>query len=330
MLRMSGLISMLRFIRLEQALPAVSNSWLMVFLAFELESGSHRNQALTDYGLWTSLLLAAVVSAGMSVYALGLNDILDLRHDRAFEPQRPLASGSVNLTAALVLALVSLAAAMTAAVLLGTESALLAVAAAMGLLFYNTMGKHLPAVGIVALGLIWALNMFIVNPHAGFIWPIWLTMSHVMIAATLVYWLQGKRPRLRLLDFAGILAGWLFWTLALFSFMHLRGLTLSYETQWIWIGPGIAAAIYLGLCFVTLGPMVQKPSLKPAAARQYAAAALLSLILFDAGWLGALGHWGEASMVLGLLVLAAGSNRVLHILDNLSVPELKYHINNDS
>lgn len=329
MIRTRGLISMLRFIRLEQALPAVSGSWLMVFLAFNLETDSYRNQSLTDYGMWTSLLLAAMVSMGMSIYALGLNDILDLRHDRAFEPQRPLASGKVNLNTALVMALVSLAVAMVAAVLLGKESALLAVTAAMGLLFYNTMGKFLPAVGIVALGLIWALNMFIVNPRAGFIWPIWLTMSHVMVAATLVYYLQGKRPRLRMLDFAGILAGWLFWTLALFAYMQLRGVTNSYETPWLWTGPGAAAAIYLAQTYLSLRPMFNKPALQPQATRNYAAVALIALILFDAGWLAAMGHWGQAAFIGSLLILAAGSHRVLLFLEQLAVPEPIYHVNSD-
>lgn len=332
MTRMSGLIAILRFLRLEQALPAVSNSWLMVYLAFDLETGSSRNASLTQYGswsLWVCLLLGAAVSTGMSVYALGINDLLDLRHDRTFQPHRLLASGKMNVTAALVLALVSLAVGMTAAVLLGRESALLAVTAAMGLLFYNTMGKYLPAVGIVALGLIWALNMLIVNPRAGFIWPVWLNMSHVMIAATMVHLLEGKRPRLRLMDFAGILAGWLFWTLAMFSFMNLRDLTTSYETQWVWIGPGAAAAIYLALCFVTLRPISKQPDRRPAATRQYAAVALLSLILFDAGWLAALGYWGQACCVLGLLLLAAGSRWTLHLLDQLAAPELRYRVSGD-
>ena len=330
MIRTRGLISMLRFIRLEQALPAVSNSWLMVFLAFNLETASHRNESLSVYGVWLSLLLAAMVSMGMSVYALGLNDILDMRHDRAFQPQRPLASGSVNPQSALSLALVSLAVAMIAAVLLGKVSALLAVTAAMGLLFYNTMGKFLPAVGIVALGLIWALNMFIVNPRAGFIWPVWLTMSHVMIAATLVYHLEEKRPRLRMLDFAGILAGWLFWTLALFSYMQLQGVTNSYQTPWVWVGPGVAVAIYLALAFLSLKPMMNKPDLRAKTTRNYAAVALIALILFDAGWLAALGHWGHASLLGSLLILATGSHRILHFLEQLAVPEPTYHVNSDA
>src|SRR5688572_28750515 len=112
MARLSRFIPILRFMRLQHALPAVSSSWLMVALAFVVEPEFRRNEALTNYGMWAGFGLGSVVAAGLSIYALALNDILDLRHDRTFEPDRLLPSGRVKLTSALVLALVSLASAM--------------------------------------------------------------------------------------------------------------------------------------------------------------------------------------------------------------------------
>ncbi len=301
------LVSLLKLVRPELVLPLIGNSWLMVCMAFHLEPEGYRNPQLLALGLPVSLMLAAMVTAGMSIYALSTNDMLGFRRDRS-----PHATGSADMMATrlgtpalLVMTILSLSLAMIAAILLGRESALLAIVAATGILFYNVMGKHMPAAGIVTLGLITALNMLIVSPQMGFAWPVWLSMSHVMIVATVLHGLQGKLPRLRGIDLAGIFAGWLFWTMALFAWMTLRDTTMRHDLPWVWVGPGAAAAIYVAMSIGALtGP-------RSKAGGRYAMASLLAMLLFDAGWLVALGLPRLALLLMGSLLVLLGVCRLL-------------------
>lgn len=329
MSRWQRMITFARLLRLEQAVAAVSNSWLMVFLAFGLESESHAT-GLMRHGLGWALALGGLASGGLAIYAMALNDVLDLRHDRTFQPHRPLASGRVSPAGAWMLALGALVTAMVAATMLGLASAVVALTAAVGILFYNTAGKHLPAVGIVTLGLIWALNMLIVHPWAAFIWPVWLNMSHVMFAVWVLHALQGKRPRLRMIDMAGIAAGWLFWTLALLAVTGLRETQAIDDLAWIWVGPAIGVVVYLMWSWRIFAARQQGTLSRSQTAMRYGMAALLSLMLFDAGWLVAMGLYGPMALLLGLMVIAAAYQRLMHFLERLEATTPRYRVSTDN
>jgi len=318
------IVALLRLTRLEQLLPLVGNSWVIVCLAFYVESPGRRNSHLITLGLPLALLTAAGLTLGMGIWALATNDILDRRRDQMFSPHRPMVTGEVSTPAAVIIALVSLSVAIICAWALGLPSMLLTLVAATGTVFYNVAGKHMPAVGVVMLGLICAMNMIIVSPQLGYIWPVWLSMSHIMIVATVNHVLRNKRPRLRPIDLAGILAGWLFWTLALFAWITLRD-TTGNDLPWVWVGPGTAAAIYVGL----LAWAFSAPQRKIA--RRYAAVSLLAMLLFDAGWLIALSMPGLACLLIGLLmVLVISVYGIRTLARRLSGKGPDYHVESPS
>ncbi len=133
--------------RLELAFPAIANNWLVIFLARHLETSEGTNPVLANQPLFISLLLGAVVAAGLSIYGLILNDVMDARHDRAFSPDRPIPAGRVGLRGAIALAFVALLAGFGAAIYLGTESGLLCVVAALAAAALQRPGQVLPRRG---------------------------------------------------------------------------------------------------------------------------------------------------------------------------------------
>jgi len=146
--RWQKMVSLLQLTRLALVFTAVSNSWLMIFLAYGLEPQTRRNTGLLqDYPLWAFLILGAAVAAGLHTYGIALNDLLDARYDRLFSPHRPLAAGRVGQNTAVVLCVGSLLLASTAAIFMGKASTLLFLLAAALVLFYNLLGKFVPAAG---------------------------------------------------------------------------------------------------------------------------------------------------------------------------------------
>ena len=268
------LFGLMRIGRLELLLPAASNGGLMVLLYFGLERAAGRtNPELDHLGLAAAIGLVVVLAGGLTLYGLALNDVVDTRWDRAFRPDRPLAAGRVATTTALTLAVCSLLGALLAAVLLGQVAALLCVVAAAGILFYNIVGKFLPAVGIVTLGLIRAVTMFAANPAAGFAWPILLMMVHVIFCAAVGYALDAKRPRMTGRDWLGISGGVMFWTLAL---------TVAGD---VFLGPLAAVGVFVILAWRLLRGRTRSLRSSRAAGVTFIRVAMLWLIVYDVMWL---------------------------------------------
>jgi 4-hydroxybenzoate polyprenyltransferase len=308
----SSLLSLLRLIRIELVFASISNVWVIVFLSRAIEPLAYRNPAFDQLGLPMVLLLAAVLAGGLHVYAMVLNDVLDLRHDRVFNPHRPIAAGRVSLATSLVAAMLGLIVAVFAAVFLGTGAVFLTLLAAAGVVFFNTFGKYLPAVGITALGLIRVASMFAPNPRLGYAWPIWLAMTHTMGAAAVAHRLRGKRPRLHAGGWWWLCAGWAFWTMALVFWIRYREQLEPTDYPVLWLGPIIAGLAFLG--FVA----VQWPRLRsPIRHRQHVGArfarlAMHWLILYDVGWLISAGLFGPSLLHLSLFAAALGVSRLLY------------------
>ena len=216
----------LSLVRLDLAIVAVSNSWLMIYLAKHAEPGSRINAALEAMSLPVAMLIGGIMAAGLFVYGATLNDRLDHRHDSAFWPRRPIPSGGITGSHAFVVSVSCLLVALGAAVCLGRASAFLCLITAAAILFYNVAGKFFPALGIVSMGLIYAINMWIANPNLGFAWPIWLNMTHVMACSAVAYRLESKRPHLRAEQISRLWAGWAFWTMAVVASMSWRNALL--------------------------------------------------------------------------------------------------------
>lgn len=98
---------------------------------------------------------AAAVAASLCLYAAGLamNDLADLDEDRRERPERPLPSGAVPVRAARFAALALIAAGFLAMGLAaGMPGAIMAVALAVCVAFYNGWAKRIPILGALVMG----------------------------------------------------------------------------------------------------------------------------------------------------------------------------------
>lgn len=313
MMKQAGKLSgLLGLTRPGVLLALVSVQWAMVFLGVYVEPVERRNPALDTLGLPWALVASAVVAAGMGIFLLALNDALDARHDRAFEPDKPIPSGKATQRAALGLAMAGLLAALGAAVALGPMSVILALVATGAIVFYNLAGRFVPAVGIITLGLIIGVAALIPNPRLAFAWPILLMMTHVIAAATVRHVLAGKRPRLKPIDGWGICIGWVFWILVVLVLIGMRGKNVSHEgVSLVWIGPALAAGAFGFITWLLLGPSALTPRARRGTARRFTQFTTTWLIVFNASWLVSAGLWWQGAATLGLILargIASSSN----------------------
>jgi len=207
------MISALKLTRFSVAIGAIADIWL-VLLITKNDSG-YVGTSVYSLQWWSSILAAAVVAIGLCGFAASLNDTIDARHDATFHPDRPIPSGWVPIAQAVVLMVCSLLIALLAASFLGAWPVRMGLLTAAAILFYNVVGKHIPAVGLVSVGLIYASHMLIANIELTFTLPVWMIMTHAMACATAIYFLEDKRPRLSARGWLGVLLGWIFWSIVL-------------------------------------------------------------------------------------------------------------------
>ncbi|MCC7192913.1 MAG: hypothetical protein IT444_09055 [Phycisphaeraceae bacterium] len=327
--RWHQIIHAVQLLRLEVVFSAISNAWLVVFLAWQNEPGSAGQHTPGFQSLEFALVLTLVVAGGLAIYGIALNDVLDVRHDRTFSPSRPIPTGAIGPIAAVILGILCLLAAMLASVFLGVGSAVLCALTAITILFFNLTGKFLPAVGIVLVGLMRALNMFIPFPWIAFAWPIWLTMTHVMACYAIVHVLEGKRPRLRDEDWWAICAGWIFWTLTLVTWMNWRyhgSPGAMHGRPWMWIGPMIAVAIFVCIAWLMLRHRMRPIRIRRATGSAFMRFAMLWLIVYDAVWLISRELYGPGLLLMFFFLLAYCVVQLGETLRQLSESSTKYHI----
>lgn len=208
----------LQLTRLSVAFGAVSDLWFMIVLIWMLQtypSGGIGVDWTGSEGLSSlplALGAALVVALGLFAYGASLNDVLDVRRDSAFRAERPIPTGRIAPGQAVVITGCALLMAMVGAMGLGTWSVWMTMLVAVMLLFYNTLGRFLPAVGIVTIGLVHATHMLIPDPSFPILLPIWLSMTHAMAVALGISLLEDKRPRITGQALVGITAGWIFWS----------------------------------------------------------------------------------------------------------------------
>ncbi|MBI1337733.1 MAG: hypothetical protein GC164_12330 [Phycisphaera sp.] len=300
---LTKLLHLARLSRAAMLITAVSNGWMIVFLT---RSGLDKGEAhgLVEQGpLWVVLPLVAIAAAGLHTYAVVLNDVVDARHDRLFSPHRPIASGRVGIVGGVVIAVTSLLAAIGASVVLGTGPAILCLVASAGVLFYDTAGKFLPALGILGVCVVRALNGFLPNPTVGYVWPIGLVFSHVMFALVVSHNLAGKRPRLRERDILALIGAWAFTALVLMSWMSWRH-TLSLSGQAAaWVGPTAAGGVYLIIAQRWIKKLRQPRHHRRMATDLFLGFSMLWLIVYDAAWLFGMGLGWQGLGQTALLVL---------------------------
>lgn len=294
-------VALVQVARPSLSLAAVSNIWLVVLW----QAGVEQSGPAMALGLPRALGLAAGAAIGLHVFGICLNDVLDLRRDRLFAPHRPIPSRQVTLTHVAVTALAALLLALFCAVGLGQLSVIVALGCAALILGYDAAGKHLPAVGLLLLGLIRVTLMTVGGPRIGFVWPIWLDMTHVIVVAGLVHRLHRKRPYLAPQELWLVAAGWAFLTLGMIFWMAEREALAPEGMPWLWTGPIFAGMVALGL-----GAAVLRWRRSDAWAGDVLWRwGLAWMVVYDGSWFVASGQWRAAAAFGGLLVLMAVAMR---------------------
>lgn len=298
---MQRLLAILQLTRAALAFTAVADAWAFLLLR---APGAPRPSHLV-----ARLLLAAFVAVCLYGFGMSLNDLLDARRDRVFARWRPIPSGRLSPRAAIVIALSLLLGAMFGAGVLEAViarsfvplSPLVVFAAAALIVFYNATGKHLGGAGLLTLGAIRAVACFAGHPAQPMIVLSAFLLTHVALAGTVAYRLEGKRPRLKrndlLIVFAGVFAG----DLLILLYMWWRG---DFDGgggvwhQWhMLVGPLAAMALY-GLWML----YVLARDLPPRKKGEWIMlAALFWLFAYDASILFANGQWKAG---LAILLLA--------------------------
>ena len=123
--------------RLSLAFGAVCELWLVTLLT----RADPRYVHLPVYHMpiWRALGFTAVTALGLFSFAASLNDLVDVRHDRRFSPDRPLAAGRIRTSSAALLSFGALMAAVISASALGEPSLFLTVGVAAGIMFYDVV-----------------------------------------------------------------------------------------------------------------------------------------------------------------------------------------------
>ena len=253
---------------------------VMIVLGFAA-GGPALTRELAGLGVWLSLGVGVVLAGSLVGCGAALHDALDARHDRAFAPERPIPSKRLPRRAAASGAVLALAGAVLASLPLGPPSTVLTLLTACGIVFYNGAGRFLPAVGVVSLGLLHGAAMAV--PRVPLAEPVLVVMTHAMVCETLRHWRADKRPRLRGMDAAGIVAGWAFWCGLVVWFARWRGGEVDVPWEaWsaaAWVGGAAAGFIVTGVIAWGRG------------ASQFERVAMLWPTVYAAAWLAAAGRW---------------------------------------
>lgn len=278
----------------------VANVWFVILWtrANEQEVGT---PALRDEPLWLLLVGGAATGLGLFAFGTSLNDILDVRRDRALRPTRPLATGRIRVETAVSLVAATLILAILGATIFGTEAVTLTVIVAAAILMFNAAGKFIPGIGVVLLGLIYAGHMMVPNVHLAFIWPVWLVLTQALAVAGATHMIARKIPPLsrRAVFFA--IVGWVFWSAVLIQ--RGRDADTGLAGFWPdWVSPlsGIGAAILALLFIIYAARKVAVLGAGQRAADKVGRYSALWMSLYACAWLLGQGEWVEAAIIAAL------------------------------
>ena len=292
-------LTAVRLTRINAGFGAVCDIWFVTILA----GFAWRDQETVPSASMLAISMAAsfMVAIGLFGYGSILNDLMDVRHDRTFSPGRPLPSGEIRVPQAVIGLVALLMIAVLGAMLLGTSSVFLTLIVAAALMFYNATGRFIPAVGVVTVGLVYALHMLIPDYRIPLLLAAWLVMSHVMILAVLIHLLEDKRPRISLRGVGGIVCGWAFWSLAILLMRPLRDHPILpgdlHGTALLWPCGAMLLMAVVGWWKIWTAGDGERASerLKRYGAAWHA--------VYAASWFAALGWWWPAGcfLILGLI-----------------------------
>lgn len=306
----------LRLTRVTTAFAAVANVWFVILWTRAagvaepgMPSPGHDSPApLHALPLWLLLLGGAINALGLFAFATALNDVLDYRRDAALQRDRPIPAGHISVQEATTLIACTLGAAVLGATPLGIPAVLLTLAVAGAILLFNGLGKYVPAVGMVLLGLVYAGHMVVPNLNLRFIWPVWLVMTHTLAVEGLRHGLRRATPTISPRAIAASVLGWIFWSCVMFAVAWWRGIGQPTSLGGLWpdwvhaeaaIGPVMLAAIFALWAWRKARAQGRGPRVSEKIARYGS----LWLALYACAWLIGQGFRTE-SIILGALTLA--------------------------
>jgi hypothetical protein len=277
------------------AYGAMAEGWFAVAIA-------HRAGRL-EGNLAILLLSMSIVSLGLFVFGVAMNDVLDRKQDRAFATERP-GRGLLSVQWLAALAVVSLLAALAAASQFGRSGMLVAGLAAGGIVAYNVLAKFIPAFGFVSLGAIGALHMLVPDQHPGVLLPFWFSMTFTAIVAGFVHRLRQKRPAATVRGMLVATALWAAWSTVLAWWIAPQ--TLNPMVGFEHPREGILVAIILLIAFVTVSVAMRRTtSGAPRQADRFARLATLTQALMPSAWFLCMGRpKAAASFAVAALALA--------------------------
>ncbi len=294
------------------AYGAIADLWLVILLT--RADKSYAELPTSTWPLWVSLSAGLCVAVGLFTFGASLNDVLDARHDRAFSPDRPIPAGRIRPHQAAIVTSVCLAAATLAGSMFGPAAVVTLMLVVLGIVFYNGVGKHVPAVGFVTIGLVHAVHMAIPNHHFSFTLPIWLSMTHVTVVAILVHRLEDKRPAASPGALIATALGWSFWSAIVlgWGWWHSGGAWPLGTSLWPGVLWPFVAVVGFGIVAVAK-TRHQNGMVASEKLRRYGA---MWQSLYAVAWLAAMGLWTQALMLGGV---AAGGFLVMTALKEITM-----------
>ncbi len=296
----SQILPAFRLTRLSLVFGAVADAWFVI--VFTRGDAIYNHVPSYSIPLAVDLALAAILTIGLFAFAGTLNDLLDLRHDSTFRPDRPLPSGRIRSSQAVVIAVGSLLAAIAAMIPFGSAALVFGVLAATGILFYDAMGKYLPALGVLIAGLIHGAHMMIPNPELAFSGPVWLIFSHVVMIGVVVHMVERKRPRPTGTSIGLTVLGWIVCSVLILGLPAQGSLEggfipadLDLDTL-IW--PAAAVVLFTAIARRKLAG--QPGPIGAEKLRRYGA---MWHAVYASAWFAGLGRWSEAGVFFGLAIL---------------------------
>lgn len=285
----------LHLARVSSAIGVVANAWFVVLWTRGMpQEPGHAGDA--DTPLVVLLAGATLAAVGLYAFAVGLNDLLDVKRDRALRPGRPIASGDMSHETAVYVVVGSLLASILGAAAFDTAGVVLTGVLALLILIFNTAARFVPAVGLGLLGFIHAGHMFVPNIELAFLWPVWLIMTHMTVVHAVAYRMSRKVPPISGRALAAIVATWVGFSLCLAALAWDRG---GLWPDWVAPTALIWPLLVAGLCAAWCARRVGASDAGRAAEKVVRYGSLWPAF-YGVAWLAGAGQWPQAWIMAGL------------------------------
>ncbi len=152
---LTKLTGYLRLMRPANILTAITDILAGIAITGFLASGMPDVQAALQ------IVCLAIATIGLYGGGVVFNDVFDASLDKTERPERPIPSGVISRTEAVVLGVYLLLLGILAAFTISEQSGFIAIATALAALVYNRWGKHHALAGPLNMGLCRGLNLLL-------------------------------------------------------------------------------------------------------------------------------------------------------------------------